>query len=74
VQNRVQQAMRRLPTAVQEQGVTVRKAGVATDLFATIYDTTDRMTPGDVADFLVSDLQDPISRVNGVGEVQAIGG
>ncbi|WP_408647897.1 efflux RND transporter permease subunit [Xenophilus arseniciresistens] len=74
VQNRVQQATRRLPTAVQEQGVTVRKAGVATDLFVTLYDTTGRMTPGDVADFLVSDLQDVISRVNGVGEVQVIGG
>ena len=74
VQNRVQQAMRRLPTAVQEQGVTVRKAGVATDLFVTLYDTSRRMTPGDVADFLVSDLQDPLSRVDGVGEVQVIGG
>jgi len=74
VQNRVQQALRRLPQTVQEQGVTVRKAGVATDLFVTIYDRSGRMTPGDVADFLVSDLQDPISRVNGVGEVQAIGG
>ncbi|RYF71041.1 MAG: efflux RND transporter permease subunit, partial [Comamonadaceae bacterium] len=74
VQNRVQQAMSRLPQQVQDQGVTVRKAGVATDLFVTLYDTSGRMQPGDVADFLVSDLQDPISRVEGVGEVQVIGG
>ncbi|WP_304956847.1 efflux RND transporter permease subunit [Xenophilus sp. Marseille-Q4582] len=74
VQNRVQQAMSRLPQQVQDQGVTVRKAGVATDLFVTLYDKSGRMQPGDVADFLVSDLQDPISRVTGVGEVQVIGG
>ncbi|WP_298428664.1 efflux RND transporter permease subunit, partial [Ottowia sp.] len=74
VQNRVQQGLRRLPQDVQNQGVTVRKAGVATDLLVTLYDTTGQMTPGDMADFLVSELQDPISRVSGVGEVQVIGG
>ena len=74
VQNRVQQAIPRLPQQVQDQGITVRKAGVATDLFVTLYDKSGRMAPGDVADYLVSDLQDPISRVEGVGEVQVIGG
>jgi len=74
VQNRVQQGLRRLPQDVQNQGVTVRKAGIAADLLVTLYDTSGRMTPGDVADFLVSELQDPISRVSGVGEVQVIGG
>ena len=74
VQNRVQQAISRLPQQVQDQGITVRKAGVATDLFATFYDKSSVMQPGDVADFIASDLQEPISRVDGVGEVQVIGG
>ncbi|VWX62824.1 multidrug efflux system protein [Burkholderiales bacterium 8X] len=74
VQNRVQQALPRLPQQVQQQGITVRKAGIAADLLVALYDTTNRLAPGDVADFLVSDLQDPISRVEGVGEVQVLGG
>ncbi|MFP5472389.1 MAG: efflux RND transporter permease subunit, partial [Gammaproteobacteria bacterium] len=74
VQNRVQQALPRLPQQVQDQGVTVRKAGVAPDLIVTLYDKTGQLSPGDIADFLVSDLQDPISRIDGIGEVSVIGG
>lgn len=74
VQNRVQQALPRLPQAVQQQGLTVRKTGVTNALLVALYDTSDRLQAGDLADFLNSNLQDPVSRIGGVGEVQVFGG
>lgn len=73
VQNKVQQAMGRLPQAVQEQGVTVTKSNPDQLLIATIFDTTDRSTNIDVADFMVSRLQDPIGRIPGVGQTTVFG-
>jgi multidrug efflux pump len=74
VQNRVQQAVPRLPQPVQQQGITVRKAGTSNALMVTLYDTTRQMTPGDLADYLNSNFQDPASRISGVGETQVFGG
>jgi multidrug efflux pump len=73
VQNKVQQAMGRLPLAVQEQGVTVTKSNPDQLLIATIFDKTDRSTNIDVADFMVSRLQDPIGRIPGVGQTTVFG-
>ncbi len=74
VQNRVQQALPRLPQAVQQQGITVRKAGVTNALMVAVYDTSGRLSAVDLADFLTSNLQDPVSRISGIGEVQVFGG
>ena len=74
VQNRVQQAIPRLPQAVQQQGITVRKAGSSNALMVTVYDTSRQMTAGDVADYLTSNFVDPASRIGGVGETQVFGG
>jgi len=73
VQNRVQQALNRLPQQVQEQGVTVTKSNPDFLLIVGIYDKSDRSTNLDVADYLVSNVQDPIGRVRGVGEVDVFG-
>ncbi|MEP7314863.1 MAG: efflux RND transporter permease subunit, partial [Pseudomonadota bacterium] len=74
VQNRVQQALPRLPQQVQQQGVTVRKASSTNALLIAVYDTSRKLRAGDLSDFLNSNLQDPISRISGVGEVQIFGG
>ncbi|RYG85369.1 multidrug efflux RND transporter permease subunit, partial [bacterium] len=74
VQNRVQQAVPRLPQQVQQQGISVRKAGSSNALMVTLYDTSGRLRPGDLADYLNSNFQDPVSRISGVGEVQIFGG
>ncbi len=74
VQNRVQQALPRLPQQVQQQGLTVRKAGVSNALMVSLYDTTGRLAATDLSDYLVSNLQDPVSRIDGIGEVQIFGG
>ena len=73
VQNKVQQALPRLPQQVQQQGLTVQKRQPDYLMIVAAYDKSDQTTSADVADFMVSKLQDPLSRVNGVGEVDAFG-
>ena len=73
VQNQVQQALPRLPQPVQQQGVRVSKSNPDFLLIVAVYDSTDQRTNRDVSDYLASNIQDPISRVPGVGEVQVFG-
>jgi multidrug efflux pump len=73
VQNKVQQALSRLPQQVQQQGLTVTKSNPDFLLIAAIYDTTDQKTNIDVSDFLVSNLQDTIGRIPGVGDTNVFG-
>lgn len=74
VQNKVQQILSRLPDDVQRQGVRVTKSQSDFLLLASLYDSTGKANKEDIADFLVSNLQDSISRIDGVGEVQVFGG
>ncbi|KMS50503.1 multidrug transporter [Novosphingobium barchaimii LL02] len=73
VQNKVQQANSRLPTEVQQQGLTVTKAGADMLMVVGLYDETDRTSASDVADYFVSNFQDDLARVNGVGGVRVLG-
>ncbi len=73
VQNKVQQALPRLPQQVQQQGLTVQKRQPDYLMIVAAYDSTDQTSSADVADFMVSKLQEPLSRVNGVGQVDAFG-
>jgi multidrug efflux pump len=73
VQNKVQQALPRLPQQVQQQGINVTKSNPDFLLIAAVYDGTDRMTNQDVSDYLVSHLQDPIGRIPGVGDINVFG-
>ncbi|WP_374414085.1 efflux RND transporter permease subunit [Novosphingobium colocasiae] len=73
VQNKVQSALARLPQAVQNQGVTVTKANADFLVVMAIYDKTDQRKFQDISDFLSSHLQDPLSRLEGVGEVRVFG-
>ena len=73
VQNQVQQSVARLPQQVQQQGLVVRKSNPDFLLIAGVYDETNRMTNQDVADYLVSNLQDPLGRIQGVGDTNVFG-
>ncbi|WP_045760566.1 efflux RND transporter permease subunit [Xanthomonas albilineans] len=73
VQNAVNQALNRLPQEVQQQGVTVAKSQGDSLMVVALYDTTDKLDNVDISDFLVSTLQDPISRIDGVGEINVFG-
>ena len=73
VQNKVTQASSRLPSVVQQEGVTVAKSNSDFLLIVGVYDTTNKSTQTDVADWMVSNLQDDLSRVTGVGQTQLFG-
>ena len=73
VQNKVQQALSRLPNAVQQQGLTVTKSQTDFLMLVALYDRTDRSTQADISDYLVNNFQDPISRLEGIGDVQIFG-
>lgn len=73
VQNKLQQAETRLPDAVKSTGVTVSKS--SGNIFEVLSFTSDdgSMQRTDIADYMASTLQDPISRIEGVGNVQVMG-
>ena len=73
VQNKVQTALSRLPQSVQAQGVQVTKSNPDQLLLLAVYDETDTRSNMDVSDYLASNLQDPLSRVAGVGDVNVFG-
>lgn len=73
VQNKVQQATPLLPQEVQQQGISVTKSQSSFLMVVALYDDSGRYTNIDISDFLVSKLQDPLSRVTGVGQAQVFG-
>lgn len=73
VQNKVQQATSRLPSVVQQTGVTVTKSAADFLIVVALYDKTDRDTSADIGDYLISHVNDEIGRVNGVGQTQVFG-
>lgn len=73
VQNKVQAAISRLPQQVQQQGVRVTKSNPDQLLLVVVYDETDTRTSDDVSDYLTSNIQDPLSRIEGVGDINVYG-
>ena len=73
VQNKIQTSLPLLPQAVQQQGVTVAKSGANFLMVVGFVSSGNDQTRFDLSDFLVSTIQDPLSRVEGVGEVQIFG-
>ena len=73
VQNAVNQAITRLPPEVQQQGITVTKSQGDSLMVVALYDETRQLSSLDISDFLISTLQDPLSRVDGVGETTIFG-
>ena len=63
----------RLPPAVQQQGFKVAKAAKNFLLAAVFVSTDDSMNAADIADFVASHVQDPVSRTPGVGNFQLFG-
>jgi multidrug efflux pump len=73
VQNKLQLALPQLPLEVQQQGVTVKKGAKSFVLVMGFVSTNDSMRPEDVADFVASHVQDPVSRTSGVGDFTLYG-
>ncbi|WP_440886071.1 efflux RND transporter permease subunit [Vibrio campbellii] len=73
VQNKLQLAMTSLPMEVQSQGIVVNKSNTSFLMVVAVYSEDPDFTENDIGDFVVTNIQDPISRVTGVGQVQAFG-
>lgn len=72
-QNKVSQALSSLPQAVQQQGVTVQKSAESYALIVAFVSTDGVLGRNDISDFLASSLEEPLSRVPGVGDIQTFG-
>ena len=73
VQNQLQAAMATLPQAVQQNGLTITKSSGS--IFEVLSFTSEdgSMDNFDVANFMEARIDDQISRVSGVGNIQPIG-
>ncbi|HEX7761275.1 MAG TPA: efflux RND transporter permease subunit [Caulobacteraceae bacterium] len=73
VQNKLQTATALLPQEVQQQGLTVVKSTRNFLMVIGLYSEDGKYSNSDLADYIASNLQDPISRVEGVGDTQLFG-
>jgi HAE1 family hydrophobic/amphiphilic exporter-1/multidrug efflux pump len=73
VQNKLAQATPLLPQEVQLSGLRVSKSAMNFLLVAALYSEDGSHDQVDLGDFIASKLQDPISRINGVGDTQVLG-
>jgi len=73
VQNKLQLATPLLPAQVQQAGVRVTKSSNGYLLVAGFVSTDNSMSRYDIANYIASNLQDPLSRINGVGNFNVFG-
>ena len=73
VQNKLQLATPLLPQEVQQQGIRVTKAVKNFLLVIGLVSTDGKLGRNDLADYIVSNIQDPLSRTKGVGDFQVFG-
>lgn len=74
VQNKLQLAMPRLPSSVQQRGVSVQKSTRNYLLIVGLVSEDGSMNDVDLRDYLISVVQPVLARVPGVGEAEGIGG
>ncbi|GAB7546609.1 efflux RND transporter permease subunit [Cupriavidus sp. 8B] len=73
VQNKLQLAVPLLPAQVQQSGVRVTKSTNAFLMVIGFVSADNSMNKFDIANYVVSNVQDPISRINGVGNMNVFG-
>src|SRR5690606_35498033 len=73
VQNKLAVAQPLLPQEVQQQGIRVTKATKNFLIFAGFISSDGSMAKEDLANYVAANVQDPISRTQGVGDFQLFG-
>jgi len=73
VQNKLQLAVPQLPQVVQQLGIRVSKSSASFLLVVGMESENGSMSREDIANFIVSRIQDPVSRVSGVGNFNVFG-
>ncbi|MGO9060792.1 MAG: efflux RND transporter permease subunit [Candidatus Binataceae bacterium] len=73
VQNAVNGALSQLPKAVQVQGVSVQKVSTNILMIASLYSDDNRYDETFLSNYAIINLQNPLARLPGVGQVQVLG-
>jgi multidrug efflux pump len=73
VQNKLQLATPLLPQAVQQQGTKVTKSSSSFLLVMAFNSEDNSMNKYDLANYVASNIEDPVSRIDGVGTVTLFG-
>ncbi|WHP06173.1 multidrug efflux RND transporter permease subunit [Acinetobacter corruptisaponis] len=73
VQNQMNSALSRLPEQVQRQGVNIWKTTGDLSLIVGIYDETGKTSNIDLSDYLITHFEQPLTQIQGVGEVDIFG-
>jgi len=73
VQNAVNGALSQLPAAVQTQGVSVQKVSTNVLLIGSLYSDDNRYDESFLSNYAIINLQNPLARLPGVGQVQVLG-
>ncbi|HAF91526.1 MAG TPA: hydrophobe/amphiphile efflux-1 family RND transporter, partial [Pseudomonas sp.] len=73
VQNKLQLATPLLPQEVQQQGIRVTKSVRNFLMVVAVVSEDGRLDKNDLADYIVSNIQDPVARTKGVGDFQVFG-
>jgi multidrug efflux pump len=73
VQNKLQLAVPLLPAQVQQSGIRVTKSTSSFLMVIGFVSSDKNMTKFDIANYIVSNVVDPISRINGVGNLNIFG-
>src|SRR5882757_1087841 len=73
VQNKLQLAVPQLPQQVQQSGIRVTKSTSSFLMVVGFYSRDGSMSKFDIANYVVSHVQDPLSRIDGVGTFNVFG-
>lgn len=73
VQNKLSLATPSLPMDVQRQGISVSKSSASFLQVAVLYSDDPTVTSNDLSDYLDSHINEPLSRLEGVGETRVFG-
>jgi len=73
VQNKLQLAVPLLPAQVQQSGIRVTKSTSSFLMVVGFVSSDNSMSKFDIANYVVSHVQDPISRIDGVGNLNIFG-
>jgi multidrug efflux pump len=73
VQNKLSLAEANLPSAVMQQGIKITKSVKNFMLIIGLISTDGSMSGADISDYIASNIQDPLTRIPGVGDFTLFG-
>lgn len=73
VQNKLQQCQSQLPTTVQQNGIDVKKSTNSFLMVIGLHSSNPEVTSTDLTDYAVANMKEPLSRIEGVGDIEVFG-